>query len=159
MFYSNSHDQRKQRTEDVFAASSRSYAVTEPKRNVVGAERIDNRQMSQKKVRFCCYTIRPFSTTPCKIARDEHKCRLGRVWSVTKIPQGREVVRTGMVLALYQDDLENGLDESKWRTLRNLALVLRLCLFSQFYICKGARHLIRKISFWWRNGGERVICC
>ena len=92
--------------------------------------------------------IRPFSTAPCKIARDQHKCRPGRVWSGTKISPGREMIRTSMVLALYQDDLENGLNESKWCTLRNFALILRLSLCSQFYICKSAQHLIRKISFW-----------
>ena len=113
--------------------------------------------MSQMEVRFRCDMIRPFSTTPCKMARDQHKCRPGRVWSGTKISPGRDVIRTSMVLALYQ--LENGLNESKWRTLRNLALVLRLSFFSKVYICKSARHLIRKISFWRRNCGERIICC
>lgn len=141
------------------SAKAKDWGRTRGKFEKLGAGRSDNRQMSQMEVRFRCDMIRPFSTTPCKMARDQHKCRPRRVWSGTKISPGREVVHTDMVLALYQDDLENGLNESKWRTLRNLALVLRLCLFSQFYICKGARHLIRKISFWWRNGGERVICC
>ena len=71
--------------------------------------------------------IRPFSATPCKMARDQHKCRPGRVWSGTKISPGREMIRTSMVLALYQ--LENGLNESKWCTLKNFALILRLSFF------------------------------
>ena len=83
--------------------------------------------MSQMEVRFRCDMIRPFSTTPCKMARDQHKCRPGRVWSGTKISPGREMIRTSMVLALSQ--LENGLNESKWCTLKNFALILRLSFF------------------------------
>ena len=83
--------------------------------------------MSQMEVRFRCDMIRPFSTTPCKMARDQHKCRPGRVWSGAKISPGREMTRTSMVLALYQ--LENGLSESKWCTLKNSALILRLSFF------------------------------
>ena len=71
--------------------------------------------------------IRPFSTASCKMARDQPKCRPGRVWSGTKISPGREMIRTSMVLALYQ--LENGLNESKWCTLKNFALILRLSFF------------------------------
>ena len=61
------------------------------------------------------------------MARDQPKCRPGRVWSGTKISPGREMIRTSMVLALYQ--LENGLNESKWCTLKNFALILRLSFF------------------------------